>query len=90
MHASHFTSTQIAEALGDGIIAPTVRAMLRRRWGLPSVPKGMIVEVPKNMRTKLEKQAAARGMTPEKYLARILFIAIRDDLFAAIVPPDER
>lgn len=46
LHAQNFTSTEIAEALGNGVIAPTVRAMLRRRWGLPSVPKGKTVTLP--------------------------------------------
>lgn len=87
MHAQNFTSTEIAEALGNGVIASTVRAMVRRRWGLPSVPKGKTVTLPPAQVKKLQRLAAERGMTPERYLARICHFAIRDDLFGAIVPP---
>ena len=86
LHASPHSSRDLPEALGPGIHDATVRAMLRRRWELPAVPKGVVVKVSRDHIPDLEKQAAARGLTVERYLARICLNAIRDDLYNAIVP----
>ena len=89
LHAQNYNSEEIAARLGNGIIAPTVRAMLRRRWGLPAVEKGMIANLPKATLKRLETLASARGMSAKRYLSRIVFIAVRDDLYSAIVPPGD-
>ncbi|WP_156669296.1 MULTISPECIES: hypothetical protein [unclassified Rhizobium] len=47
--------------------------------------RGIVVSIPRQSRVRLEKLASKRGITPERYLDRICFFAIRDDMFDAIV-----
>jgi len=89
MHGQHHNSVDIARAIGPHIVPATVRALIARRWKLPKVELGTVIELPPRSRKKLELLAAARGVTPEAYLRRIVMAAIKDDLFAAIVPKGE-
>lgn len=86
LHGQHHNSVDIARAIGPDIVPATVRALIARRWKLPKVGLGTVIELPPHSRKKLERLAAARGITPEAYLRRIVMAAIKDDLFAAIVP----
>ncbi len=86
LHGQHHNSVDIARAIGPDIVPATVRALIARRWKLPKVELGTVIELPPHSRKKLERLALARGMTPELYLRKIVMAAIKDDLFAAIVP----
>ncbi len=90
MYGQHRSSVDIAAALGPDIIPATVRAMISRRWKLPKNTIGTVIEIPRHQHKKLAKLAAEKGMTPERYLARICFISIRDDMYDAIVPRDDK
>lgn len=80
------TSVAVAEMMRDGTSAPTIRRMIKL-WGLPmkGVRRGIVVSVPRHMKQRLEKIAARRGISSERYLDRVCFFAIRDDMFDAIV-----
>lgn len=80
------SSVDVAKLLRDGTSAPTIRRMIRL-WGLPTkgMRRGIVVSVPRHSIAKLEKLAKKRGLTPERYLDRICFYAIRDDMYDAIV-----
>jgi hypothetical protein len=89
MHGQHHNSVDIARAIGPDIVPATVRALIARRWKLPKVELGTVIELPAHTRKKLERLAEARGMTPEAYLRKIVMAAIKDDLFEGIVPAEE-
>lgn len=80
------SSVDVAELMRDGTSAPTIRRMIKL-WGLPmkGMRRGIVVSIPRQSRVRLEKLASKRGITPERYLDRICFFAIRDDMFDAIV-----
>lgn len=85
LYGQHHNSVDIARAIGPDIEPATVRALIARRWKLPKVELGTVIELPPHTRKKLEWLAAARGMTPEAYLRKIVMAAIWDDMFDAIV-----
>lgn len=89
LYGQHHNSVDIARALGPDILPATVRAMIARRWKLPRVELGQVIEVRPHQVRKLERLAAEKGMAPEAYLRKIVMAAIKDDLFAAIVPKGE-
>ncbi|HCL64483.1 MAG TPA: hypothetical protein DIC56_06470 [Rhizobium sp.] len=89
LYGQHHNSVDIARALGPDILPATVRAMIARRWKLPRVELGQVIEIRPHQVKKLERLAAEKGMAPEAYLRKIVMAAIKDDLFAAIVPKGE-
>ena len=82
----HMSSVDVAELMRDGTSAQTIRRMIKL-WGLPmkGMRRGIVVSIPRQSRIRLETLASKRGITPERYLDRICFFAIRDDMFDAIV-----
>ena len=80
------SSRHIEELIRDGTSAATIRRMVKL-WELPikSMRRGIVVSIPRQSRIRLEKLASKRGITPERYLDRICYFAIRDDMFDAIV-----
>lgn len=83
------SSVDIAEKMRDGTSAPTIRRMIKL-WDLPmrGMRRGVVVCMPRQTRIRLERLAKQRGLTPERYLDKIVFFAIRDDMFDAIVDED--
>lgn len=80
------SAVDIAAQMRDGTSPPTIRRM-SKLWNLPvkGMRRGVVVCLPRHIRVRLEKVAARRGITPERYLDRICLHAIRDDMFDAIV-----
>lgn len=80
------SSVDVADLMRDGTSAPTIRRMIKL-WGLPmkGMRRGVVVSIPRHMKQRLEKIAARRGMSSDRYLDRVCFYAIRDDMFDAIV-----
>lgn len=80
------SSVAIEKEIADGTSAATIRRMIYL-WKLPvqGMRRGIVVQLTKASKAKLEKLAARRGMTPEQYLDRLCHHAIRDDLYSAIV-----
>ena len=85
------TSSAIAEALGDGTISATVRAMWKK-WGLPYDARNadFVVPMGKATQTLLAKRAAAVGLTPEQWCANVISAVIQDDLYNAVVTETAR
>jgi len=72
-----YSSVAIAEALGDGTMPETIRAMITRRWKVvpphtPGTPVEIVIGMRKRDRTGIEKRAAEHGLTTEEYCRRIL------------------
>ncbi len=80
------TSRVIAEELADGTLSATVRAMWRK-WQLPHDGKAapLVIPISEASKALLAKRAAAEGLTPEVWCAKVLSFAIRDGLYNAIV-----
>lgn len=80
------SSVDVAALMRDGTSAHTIRRMIHL-WELPmrGMRRGIVVSIPRQSRVRLEKLASQRGITPEQYLDRICFFAIRDNMFDAIV-----
>lgn len=89
------SSAQIARALDDGTSSQSIRRQWKR-WALPldrgagGAPLIIIpVEINSRLRVRLFALAQARKLSPEEWLRRIVAVAIKDDLFDAVVGDDE-
>jgi len=84
------TSTSICDRVGDGIRPSSVTAMLHH-WGhkLPSDQKRGYAPITLHLcakdRTRLDAEAAARGITMPQLCERLLSMAARDQLFGAVL-----
>lgn len=80
-------TTEIARILGNGIIAATVRAVVNRRWNLPSNGREARVGVLLSQEDArlLKQRAAEAGISEEEYSNRILQCVMGDDMVTAVI-----